>query len=225
MLLALPSFIACSKERSGGEPGFGTSHQPFSGTAWQLPAGIILTSGQVHEYSYCTGTDKGAFDQHQLRGVPGGVFKVCFELTNTTTREILVSFPEDLLIQSDNSNYSNGLLIGIGNVSLAPGEVRKVYANAFCLNEDRAVPGAYDYSGALLSFRFGPSKVPAKLKTVADLVRNKGLQAHQCADAQGHIDYKKLKSVACVQAAIWEVTGGGELQPATRKELQAVTAL
>jgi hypothetical protein len=193
--------------------------------AWQLPAGVTLTSGQVHEYSYCTGANKGAFDQNQLRGVPGGVFKICFELTNTTIRDIVVSFPEDLLIQSDNSNYSNGLLIGIGNVSLAPGEVRKIYANAFCLNKDRAVPGAYDYSGALLSFRFGPSQVPAALKVVANLVRSKGLQAHQCADAKGHIDYKKLKNVACVQAAIWEVCNGGVLQSATRKELQTVVVL
>ncbi|WP_295124539.1 thioester domain-containing protein [uncultured Chitinophaga sp.] len=236
LLLASLSLAACSKDAEKAsadtasiitawhsEPGFGPSGKPFRSAAWQLPAGVELTSGGIHEYSFCTGNSKGNFDYATVKGVPGGVFNVCFELRNSTSQPVTINFPDDLLIQSTNTNYQNGLLMGIGSVTLAAGEAQKVYANAFCINEKRAVPGAYDYEGNLLSFRFGPGEVPAALKTVTDIARSKGLTSSHITDGSGKkLDYKKMENIGQIQLAVWEVTSGKGLSPATLALLNSI---
>lgn len=225
MLLAIGAVVTYAQERCE-DHGFGTSARPFRGKAWELPAGVTLTSGAIHEYSYCSGAASAAFDKKQLRGVPGGAFNVCFEITNTNAQAVTVNFPNDLLIQSTNTNFSNGLLMGIGQVTLAAGEVKKIYASAFCLNEKRAVPCAYDYENKLLSFRFGPGEVPAAVRVVSNIARSKGISCGQVTDAAGRaVDYSKLKQVVCIQEAIWEITSACGLKPATKDKLNAIAAL
>lgn len=221
LLYAVTSLVPATGWKE--EPGFGPSDQPFRQQAWQLPAGVILASKDIHEYSYCT---EQHFLKKDIKGVPGGIFNVCFDLKNTTDASLTVQFPQDLLIQSNDVKYQNGLLMGLGEVKLQPGETRTIYANAFCLNEKRAVPGSYDAEGQLLSFRFGPGEVPSTLRQVTDIVRSKGLSAEFVTDRSGsRIDYKKMERIVWIQVAIWEITSGDGLHSETLSQLKAMKVI
>ena len=207
------------------ESGYGSSVKPFKDQAWQLPAGIELTE-KFHHFMYCAQLADTPVTTalKNFRGVPGGLFVLCFTLHNNSNFPITIDFPEELAIVSSSIQSQNGLLIGLGQVIVPSNTSLILFAGGFCLNEGRTAPDVYDENGALLYYDFGPSVIPASIKEITGILSGKHIGFDDVVNATGtQYDSDKYAKAFIIQKAIWEVTEGGGLTEKTRQDLKSLS--
>ncbi|HLA59690.1 MAG TPA: thioester domain-containing protein, partial [Puia sp.] len=198
---------------------------PFKDQAWQLPAGIELAE-KFHHFMYCAqlADTPTTTDLKNFKGVPGGLFILCFTLHNNRNYPITIDFPEELAIVSSSIHSQNGLLIALGQVIVPPNSSLTLFAGGFCLNEGRTAPDVYDENGGLLFYDLGPSVVPRSLKEITGILSTKHIGFEDVVNASGtQYDNDKYAKAFVIQKAIWEVTDGEGLTDKTRLDLKSLS--
>ena len=207
------------------EAGYGSSVKPFKDQPWQLPAGIELTE-KFHHFMYCVqlADTTTSTALKNFKGVPGGLFMLCFTLHNNSNFPITIDFPEELAIVSSSVQSQNGLLIGLGQVIVPANTSLTLFAGGFCLNEGRTAPDVYDENGGLLYYDFGPSVVPPSVKEISGILSGKHIGFDDVVNATGtQYDNDKYAKAFLIQKTIWEVTEGEGLTEKTRQDLKALS--
>lgn len=221
-------FASCKKENVpaptnpiGGMPGFGTSTEAFSGTNWQLPQGIILKDS-IRDAQWWTDIEGGLpIAVADYRGLPGGLFKVCLFLENTTGQAITIDFPEEILLLSNTIETQNGIIIELETITIPAHSETVIIAGVFCINLERDVPELYTSAGNLQAYSFGPATVPAGIKEITNILRPKNIR-YSDMFVNGMLDVTRLSQMMIVQSALWEVTDDDGLTAETKAELQAL---
>ncbi len=205
----------------GGMPGFGTSTAAFTGTNWQLPQGVVLKDS-IRDAQWWTDIQGGApVPVAVQRGLPGGLFKVCLFLENTTGQAITIDFPEEILLLSNTIETQNGIIIELETITIPAHSETVIIASVFCINLERDVPELYTSGGNLQAFSFGPATVPPGIKEITNILRPKNIR-YSDMFVNGMFDVTRLSQMMVVQTALWEVTDDEGLTAETKAELQAL---
>jgi hypothetical protein len=189
--------------------GMGASNEAPEGTAFNLPAGIVLEKIQFTDSCFVQ-------NWRNRRGAGRGV-RFCMTLSNTTNGTITIELPPSLIFISDKIVDQNGIILSRITYMVPPKSRVTFFAEAYCLNKWRKSTGE---GGA---FNIGPVSEVEDVKKLAALVKGKE-QALEFTGFENNDEFaKKILNQTTVQLALWEITeGSGKLTEEHKKKVQEI---